>query len=163
MTIEHFIITAVAAISIASAFYIPKDKYRLAFISFLTAQAVTWASSLVLIQIGLFEYPVREFPRATQGSFISLFLFAPIIYTWFIIAFPNNASIIIRIPHYFIFISIIVWYVYFISVYTDLANFLKLTTFWHILFMYFRFLIYFIICRIYILWFSKKTNLPAGG
>jgi hypothetical protein len=163
LSIERFITVAIAAISIVSVFYIPKEKYRLALISFLLFQAISWATSLIHIEIGLLENPVREFSRATQNSFINLFLFYPMAYTWFIIIFPHNKSAIKKILHYFIFVSFFVWYGYFRAVYTDLANLLKLSLFSHVILFYIEFSVYFITCRTFILWFSKKANLPAGG
>jgi hypothetical protein len=163
VTLERFIIVAMATISIASVFYIPKEKYRLALISFLVFQVITWAGSIILIQIGLIEYPVREFTRATRGSFVLLFVFLPMIYSWFILIYPNKAPLMMRILHYFIFTSISVWFMYFICVYTGLQKFLKYTMLFNVIALYIRLLIYFKICHVYIKWFSKKANLSTGG
>lgn len=163
MTQEHFIMAAVSAITVASVFYIPKDKYRLALISFVSSQAITWAGSLIQVQLGAYEYPVREFPVATRGSFLHLFLFAPMIFTWFILVFPSGASLFRKILHYFIFVSVVVWFIIYISYYTDLQNQLKGTALTQIIGYYFRFTIYFVLCKLYISWFAKKVNLPAGG
>jgi hypothetical protein len=162
LTIEHFVLIAIAAISIASIFYIPKSKYRLALISYLVFQAITWSGSLILIQMGWIEYPVREFPRATQGGFIQLYIFIPMVYAWFILIFPYNASLVKKMLHYFIFASIIVWLIYFMSYYTNLEKSYKGTVLFQVIGFYIRFIIYFKICHIYILWFSKRANLPTG-
>lgn len=163
MTLERFILIAISLISIGSVFYIPKEKYRLALISFLVFRALTWAVIVFLVQTGAIEYPVREFTRATQIGFITNYLFYPMIFVWFILSFPTKESLKKKILHYFIFISVIVWFIYFIAVYTDLENFIKGTVRSQTIRLYLNFSIDFIICHIYILWFSKKTNLAAGG
>lgn len=162
MTIERFIIVAMTAMSIASFLYIPKAKYRLALISFLISQATTWPSSLILVEIGLIEYPVRVFTRATRGNFLLMFLFIPTIFTWFILIFPYHASIVRKILHYFIFASIFTWFTYFKSTYTNLEKLLKVTTLLHVVFMYIRYSFYLVANHIYISWFSKKANFSIG-
>lgn len=162
MTQEYFLIAAMAALPIASVFYIPKHKLRLVLISFLAFQAITWARTIILEQIGIIEYPVREFMNATQGNFTLHFLFTPMIFTWFILLFPNKASIIKKIIHYLVFISAIVWPIFYIAVYTDLQNFLKGSLISHLIRLYISFTIYFITCRLYVTWFSKKIDLQRG-
>lgn len=162
MTLERFILVAITAISIASVFYMPKNKYRLALISFFVFQTFTWAIIIILVQIGSIEYPVREFSRATQVGFISNYIFFPMVYVWFILLFPSKAFWAKKFLHYFIFISIIVWFIYFTAVYTDLENFKKGTLRSQAIRLYINFSIDFIICRIYISWFSKKEALLTG-
>lgn len=163
MTIDNFVRFATTAISIAAVFYIPKSKYRLAIISFITAQAITWGSSLIFVQIGWIEYPVREFARATRAGFIHHFVVLPILYTWFILLFPQKASLLKRLMHYIVFVSLAAWFVYFMCVYTNLVKFTQISFALQFILLYLRFFIYFIIMRIYILWFSKKTDLSGGG
>jgi uncharacterized membrane protein len=163
MTIERFILIAIALLSIATVFYIPKNKYRLALISFFTFQFITWAGSVIVVQFGLFEFPVREFVRATKVGVIQNFLFVPMIFTWFILLFPHHSILPKKIFHYILFVSINVGFIYFISVYTDLEKFKKGTPLISALFLYIRILVYFIGCHIYISWFSKKDNLSPGA
>jgi len=93
LTIERFILNSVSAISIASIFYIPKEKFRLALVSFLVFQALTWPASILLVELGRIEFPVREFPRATPVGFITNYIFYPTIFAWFVLMFPINASL----------------------------------------------------------------------
>ncbi len=162
MTLERFILVAITAISIASVVYIPKDKYRLALISFCIFQTLTWAVALILVQIGSIEYPVREFSRATQVGFTTNYIFFPMVYVWFILLFPTKASWANKILHFFIFVSVIVWFIYFTAVYTDLENIKKGTPLSQIIRLYINFSVDFIICHIYISWFSKKEALLTG-
>ncbi|MDF2988595.1 MAG: hypothetical protein K0R50_4105 [Eubacterium sp.] len=162
MTLEHFILVAITAVSIASVFYIPRNKYRLALISFCIFQTLTWAVTIILVQIGSIEYPVREFSRATQVGFLTNYIFFPMVYVWYILLFPSIAFWAKKILYFFIFISIIVWFIYFTAVYTDLENLKRGTPHSQIIRLYINFSIDFIICHIYISWFSKKEALLTG-
>lgn len=162
MTIERFTVVAMTAISIASFFYIPKAKYRLALVSFLISGATTWAASLSLVQFGLVEYPVRVFIRATRGNFMLMHLFVPTVVVWFILTFPYQASIVKKILHYFIFTSFFTWFTYFTAMYTNLEKMLKVTMLLHVVFMYIRYSSFLLVNYIYISWFSKKANLSKG-
>ncbi|TVX98574.1 CBO0543 family protein [Paenibacillus cremeus] len=159
MTIERFMLIAISAFSIATVFYIPKNKFRLALISFLAFQSITWAATIIFVQIGSIEYPVRVFMRATNSGFLHNFTFIPMIFTWFILLFPKKSTIIRKVLHYIIFISVIVWFIYFISVFTDLEKINKGTPFSFCIRLYISFLVYFIFCHLYVSWFSKKENL----
>ncbi len=163
MNHDFFILTAITAGSLASIFYIPKDKYRVALVSLLVYQTITWSTSLVLVQLGLYSFPIREFPRATQGSFLHLFVFYPALYAWFILLFPDGATLIKRISHYLIFVSVLVWFEYYMVAYTNLKRFHKYPMSVHLVITYIRFLLYFYVCRRYILWMAKKTHLAAGA
>jgi len=163
LTIERFILISVFAISITSIFYIPKEKYRLALVSFLMFQSFTWPAIIILVELGKIEFPVREFTRATQGGFTTNYLFYPMIFVWFILMFPVRASLLKKILHYFIFISFIVWFTNFTAVYTKLEHALTGTLFSQTLRSYISFLFYFSISHVFILWFTKKSNLSIGG
>jgi len=159
LTIERFIMVSVFAISIASIFYIPKEKYRLALVSFFMFQAFTWPAIILLVELGKIEFPVREFPRATQVGFTTNYLFYPMIFVWFILMFPIKASLFKKFLHYFIFVSFSVWFINFTAVFTALENPLAGTLFSQTVRTYITFFIYYFISRVFILWFSKRSNL----
>lgn len=163
MSIEHFILIAISLSSLVSIFYIPKTKYRLAFISFLAFEATTWASINILVQTGSISFPVRGlFIKATQVGFLQNFLFFPMIYTWFMLLYQNRATLTGKILHYIIFISAIVWSIYFLTVYTDLEDFNKGTAYSQLIRLYISFLLQFALCHLYINWLSKKTALVTS-
>ena len=163
MPIEDFVRYAITTISISSIFYMPKNKYRLALISFLTMQAIAWSTSLIVVQFGFISYPVRLFPKATRSSFVQLFIFFPMLYAWFILLFPQDSSWIKRFLHYFVFVSISAWFVYFVSIYANLEKFTKGSFTFQFIAIYIRYFFYFLIAKIYITWFLKKTNWSEEG
>ncbi|MBM7602572.1 putative membrane protein [Metabacillus crassostreae] len=163
MTIEQFIMFFLFIIPIASLLYIPREKLRLAIVSFLVFHAFTWAGCIILVQTGSIEYPVRIFTYSTKVGFTQNFLFIPMVFTWFILIFPINSSFTKKVLHYFIFISIIVWFIYFISIYTNLQEFLKETEKSQPMRLYINFAFYFVICHLYVDWFSKKAIEGKGN
>lgn len=159
MSKEFFILTVVTIFSITTVFYIPKDKYRLSFVSFFTFQTLTWAGFIILVELGKIEFPVRLFVRATRGGVVNNFLFFPMIFVWFVIIFERIKSRVKKVFHYVYFISLIVWYIKFIAEYTNLQNFLKGTPVSQIVRLYINFTAYFIVSHLFVLWFSKKAKL----
>lgn len=163
VSIEQFLLLAISLASLASVFYIPKTKYRLALISFLAFEATTWASINILVQTGAISFPVRViFTRASQVGFVQNLIFFPMIYAWFMLLYPQKTTIAGKILHYLIFVSVIVWFIYFFSVYTDLEEFLKGTVYTQMIRLYLSFLGQFALCHLYIHWLSKKTKVLTG-
>jgi hypothetical protein len=158
MTIERFILIAIATLSMSTIIYIPKEQIRKALLSFLAFQTTTWFTSIILVQRGKAEFPVREFIRATSVNFVPQFIFYPTLFMWFILLFPKNKSIPVKITHYILFVSIMVWFIYFTSKYTDIYNFPNSTDFSTIARGYTRNLFQFAICYFYITWFFKKEK-----
>ncbi len=164
MSVELFILIAISLSSFVSIFYIPKTKYRLAFISFLAFEATTWASINILVQTSAISFPVRViFTKATQVGFIQNFLFFPMIYAWFMLLYQNKAALIGKMLHYIVFISVIVWTIYFFSIYTELEDFTKGTAYTQLIRLYISFSVQFVLCHLYVHWLSKKTNLIVGN
>jgi hypothetical protein len=148
-----------SAFSLASVLFIPKTKVRQALVSFLSFQTLTWAGHLFLTENGTIEFPIRLFARATKGGILFNFLLFPMIFVWFILLLPGMTSLFKKIYHYAFFISIIVCFIKFTSDYTNLQNFLKGTPASRIIRLYINFIIYFVVCHIFVLWFSKRANL----
>lgn len=162
MSIEHFILIAISLFSCLSIFYIPETKYRLALIAFLAFEATTWASMNILVEIGMITFPVRGlFIKASQAGFVQNFIFFPMAYVWFILLYQRIKTLPGKILHYFIFVSLIVWFIYFISIYTGLETFTEGTTCTQILRLYISFTIQFTLCHLYINWLSQKINLST--
>jgi hypothetical protein len=158
MTIERFIFIAIAVISISSFLYIPKEKVRVALLSFVTFQATSWFVSNMLVQFDMISYPVREFTKATNVNFIPQFILYPALFTWFILLFPEKRSILMKAIHYIIFVSLMVWFIYFTSQYTNIHEFPNSTNNFNFAQGYLRNLSQFAICHIYIIWFFKNEK-----
>lgn len=162
MPMERFILIAISVAAVISLFYIPKPYYRLALISFLAFEATTWASMIILVQIGEIAFPVRTFARATQAGFLQNFICYPVIYAWFMITYRNRATLTGKLLHYIVFISAIVWFIYFTSMYTELEEFLTGTPYTQLIRLYLSFAFQFALCHLYITWLNKKINFLTG-
>jgi hypothetical protein len=156
MTIERFILIGVTLFSAATFLYVPKKDFRKAVLSYLLYQSITWIFVIIAVEKGIFEYPVREFVKATRANFFPQFIIYPSIFVWYIILFPANRNVILKAAHYLFFISIPIWFIIFITIFTDLENFTKNTVYSQMIQMYFSFGIEFVACHLYIWWFFRE-------
>lgn len=159
MTIEIFTLASAGFLSLASIFYIPKKQLRKALLAFLIFQASTWLISLLLVHSKEIVMNFREFPKATRVDFIPHFLLYPIIFTWFILLYPKDKSIWIKMIHYAIFISLPMLFIFFTSTFTNLRRPVSGTFYDNIVPNYLIFFCQFRLCQLYIDWFFKKKDL----
>lgn len=162
MTIERFIFIAITLISVSSILYIPRGKFRIALVAFLSFQATTWCVSMVLAQTGQVVYPIREFVKATSINFIPQFLFYPMIFMWFILLFPKGKSIPRIAVHYLFFVSCMFGFIYFTAVYTGMYNIPKANSISTIIKGYVRNLLQYIVCHLYVKWFFANETAAEG-
>lgn len=158
MIIEKFIYLAIALMSAVSTLYIKKEDIRKALISFLTFQASTWSTSITLVQTGIITYPVREFTKATNVNFIPQFMFFPCIFMWFVLLFPKDRSFLMKVIHYVIFVSIMVWFICFAHKYTLINRYLNTCDFKVVRNGYIRNFLQYGLCHLLVTWFLKKEN-----
>lgn len=88
-------IIAMAVIEILSVclilFFVKKDQLRTAFFAFLLAQFFSWPTTLLYVQFGLQQNPVRLFPNATESNFLFAFIFHPAVYVVYFLYYPRSA------------------------------------------------------------------------
>jgi hypothetical protein len=92
MNIEHTILYSYYAAAFISLRFIPRDKWREASIIFLGQQFFTWFSGLLVVELQLIEYPVRELADVHKTSFLFEFLAFPIISIFYCIYYPQAAG-----------------------------------------------------------------------
>lgn len=158
MNIERFILFSGIIIFIAAFLYIPKGQLRQALLAFVLFQATTWFISLVLVQMNILQFPVREFPKATGSVFIPQFFIYPAFFTWFYLCLPYKSSKHYRILHWLISISIPVHFAYFIAVYTDLSQFTKGSLLRNLAYLYGEFGFQYFVCFRYLKWFYSEEK-----
>ncbi|MCP1309395.1 CBO0543 family protein [Paenibacillus tyrfis] len=86
-------------------------------------QALTWLLSLVLTSLSLFEFPVRELPRATSINFTSEFILFPAYAVWFHYTYPEWKSRARQIGHYALFATLFVAFYSLLGHFTSLVKF----------------------------------------
>ncbi len=153
MSIERFILFSGIIIFIGALLYIPKGQLRKAFLAFILFQATTWSISLVLVQMDILQFPLREFPKATGSVFIPQFFIYPAFFTWFYLFLPYKPSKLYRTLHWLISISMPVYFAYFIAVYTDLSQFTKGSLIRNLVYLYAEFGFQYVVCFRYLQWF----------
>lgn len=92
MPTDYLILHIVYAISFILLAYIPRDRFREASIAFLFHQFITWFLGLLVVELRLLEYPVREFSDTLRTSFVYEFLAFPMIGVFYCLYFPINKS-----------------------------------------------------------------------
>lgn len=71
--------------------FVKKDHVRRAFLSFMVAQLFSWPITLLYVQFGLQENPVRLFSHATESNFLFAFIFHPSVFTVYYLHYPKKA------------------------------------------------------------------------
>jgi hypothetical protein len=90
MNIEPLILYVYYAVTFISLAFIPKNKWRQASIIFLFQQCVTWFAGLLVAELNLIEYPVRELAKVNKTSFLFEFLAFPVITIFFCLYYPQT-------------------------------------------------------------------------
>lgn len=88
MQIDHLILYIVYGICFILLAYVPRQKWREASIAFLFQQFVTWFLGLLVVELRLIDYPIRELAHVTRSSFVFEFLAFPIVGIFFCLYFP---------------------------------------------------------------------------
>lgn len=92
MKIEHTILYAIYACTFIALAFIPKDKLKQASIIFLYQQFVTWFLGLLVVELHLIEYPVRELANVNETSFLYEFLVFPVISIFYCLYYPQKSN-----------------------------------------------------------------------
>ncbi|TYS18460.1 hypothetical protein FZC78_02670 [Rossellomorea vietnamensis] len=82
---------------------VPKDRKRIAHITFLFGQGIAWIYQYAQLLCNLVEFPYREFENATKMSFSLYFLIYPTFGVIFIMFYPINKGRVRIIIHYLTF------------------------------------------------------------
>jgi hypothetical protein len=125
MNIELTILYSYYAVAFISLRFIPRDKWREASIIFLSQQFVTWFFGLLVVELHLIEYPVRELAEVNKTSFLFEFLAFPIITIFFCIFFPQSAVAWKKIMYTSAFCSVLTILEIIFEQYTLLISYIK--------------------------------------
>lgn len=135
-------------------FFIPKDKMRLALVSILFKQVITWPVGLFFVDIGWIQYPIRFFENANQTSFTFEYFFFPVICAYFNIYFPTGKRLLVRATYYILFCSILTFAELLLLHYTELIRYI----YWNAYFTWLGLFITLFLSRKFCLWFFKPQN-----
>ncbi|MDN4495500.1 CBO0543 family protein [Ureibacillus aquaedulcis] len=152
MRIEYWLLLSAYPIGMAILFFIPKNKIRLAVVAFLFTQLITFLLGLVVVELGLLQYPVRFFASINRASFTYEYFFLPVICALFNARYPSNRSTLIQCGYYIGYTSILTISEILFEKYTDLIKYIN----WEWYITWVTVCLTFYLTRILSLWFFSK-------
>ncbi|MCX8128890.1 MAG: hypothetical protein N3I35_02175 [Clostridia bacterium] len=101
--LEKIILITAGIASCISILFIPRSKAAKASFIFLLTQFFSWILGLIVVELSLLDYPVREFSKANATSFMFEYFVLPVLTIFFILYFPYNKALRTRIAYYIAF------------------------------------------------------------
>jgi hypothetical protein len=154
MRIEWWILISAYAVATGFLFLIPKNKIRLAVVAFVFKQVITFLIGLLVVELGLIEYPVRSFASINRTSFDYEFYFFPIACAVFNVWYPNDRRTFIQLGYYIFFSTVLTIGEVLFEKYTERINYIH----WEWYISWITILISFFIVRLFCVWFFSKAR-----
>jgi len=154
MRIEWWIIIFVYIAATGILLFIPKNRIHLAIFALLCKQLITFLVGLVVVELGLIEYPIRCFPSVNRTSFVYEYYAYPAVCAAFNVWYPNDRSRLYRFGYYAGFSSVLTIGEVIIEKYTLLINYIH----WEWYMSWISLFISFYMVRLLCVWFFKKGN-----
>ncbi|MED3572917.1 CBO0543 family protein [Cytobacillus praedii] len=154
MRIEWWLLLSVYALSTGILFLIPKNKIRLATVAFLFKQIITFLIGLVVVELGLLEYPVRLFASINRTSFTYEYYAFPVTCAIFTVWYPHNRRTFIKLGYYITFTSILTLGEVIIEKNTDLIKYI----YWEWYISWITICLSFYLTRTFCTWFFAKPE-----
>ncbi|CAM4404595.1 CBO0543 family protein [Paenibacillus tarimensis] len=133
---DHWFLASVYAVCFILLFLIPKDRRRQAHAVFLFQGFMTWILGLFVVEMGWLDYPVREFNRGTQTSFLFEYLAYPTVTAYFNVYFPAGRPVIRRLLYTGAYCTAITVPEIFLEKYTGLIEYHTWTWYWTFISLY---------------------------
>jgi hypothetical protein len=137
--------------------FTPRDKIREAMIIFMFKQVLTWMFGLLVVELRMIEYPIRELPYATRASFGFEYFIYPATCVVFILRFPEDGSWLKKLGWYLFWPTWMTIVETILERHTNLVHFIHWTWYW----TWITLLMTFYIARVYYKWFLKK-GIPSS-
>jgi hypothetical protein len=155
MRIEWWILLSLYAVTTGILFFIPKNKIRLAVVAFLFKQVITFLVGLLVVELGLIEYPIRSFASINRTSFDYEFYFFPVTCAVFNVWYPNHRSPLIQLVYYIVFSTVLTIGEIILEKYTELIHYIH----WEWYISWITIFISFFIVRRFCIWFFSKSKI----
>ncbi|GFP78532.1 CBO0543 family protein [Clostridium fungisolvens] len=134
--------------------FIPKNKIREAHVAFFFKQLLTWILGLLVVQLGLIEYPVRLFPSANKTSFTFEYFIYPSICAIFNVNYPEKKNTFNQFLYYFYFCTTITILEIFVEKHTSIIKYIH----WDWYITWITLFLTFYLTRKYYTWFFKLNQ-----
>jgi len=99
--------------------FIPKNKIREALVSISFNQLITWPMGLIVVALGLIEYPVRLFSHTSKTCFSFEYFSLPSICAIFNVNYPEKKGPFGQFMYYFYYCTAITIFEVFTEKYTS--------------------------------------------
>ncbi|MEK8132500.1 CBO0543 family protein [Paenibacillus filicis] len=130
MTVERWLLAGVYVVTLVALWVVHRQEPRTVQAVFLFQQCLSWILGLLVVEVGLLEYPVREFRIATRTSFAFEFLVFPAIACYVNMYYPRTKDPLLKFGYYAAFASGVTVPEYFIEKYTDLIAYNGWAWYW---------------------------------
>ncbi len=144
----------VVSILIAALVLIPKKRIKEALLYFITAQILAWPISLIITLLGKRAFPVRPFPKATDGNLILSYVLYPTLIVFFHLYYPVKKKVFTKATYFIVFLAAMSLLDSVIENYTNLLVYKEWTAF-H---FFGLILIITLVLRVYLNWFFSKLQ-----
>ncbi|WP_248926869.1 CBO0543 family protein [Paenibacillus hamazuiensis] len=132
-------------------FFTPRDKIREAIVIFMFKHAVTWLFGIIVVELKLIDYPVREFAYAIRTSFAFEYFIYPATCVAFVLHFPSGKPLPHKVGWYLIWPSCMTAVEMLIEKYTDLIEYIH----WNGFYTWITLLLTFGLSHRFYMWFYK--------
>jgi hypothetical protein len=156
MRIEWWLLILVYVLATVILLFIPKDRIRLAIVAFLFKQVITFLSGLVVVELGLLEYPIRFFASVNRTSFTFEYYAFPVLCAAFNVWYPNSRSALVQIGYYCGVVTVITVVEVLIEKYTVLIKYIH----WEWYITWVTICLSFYLTRLFCVWFFRGQS-PA--
>ncbi|HAM81946.1 CBO0543 family protein [Ornithinibacillus bavariensis] len=157
MIIEWWILIVAYTLATSVLFFIPKGKYRLAIVAFLFNQAITFLVGLLVVDLGMIEYPVRLFASINRTSFTFEYYIFPIICAAFNVWYPNGSNRFIQLGYYVSYCSFMTIIEGLLERNTELIKY----THWEWYYTWITLFLSFFFVRIICVWYFSEKKLTS--
>lgn len=152
---EKILLTGAGIACFIAIWFIPRKKADKASFIFLLTQFFTWILGIIAVEFAWLDYPVRELSKANSTSFIFEYFLLPTITIFFILHYPSNKPLRLRILYYVTFSSSFTLIEYFLEKYTMVIKYHSWKWYWTWISMS---LVFYIVMVIY-KWFYKVRRI----
>jgi hypothetical protein len=149
MSLEYLILIGVWLLSVLLLFTIPREKIRLSLVAILFKQAITYLFGLVVVELGLLSYPVREMADINRTSFTYEYLAFPIVCGLFVAFYPSKKGRWYQLGYYVVFSTTLTIIEVLIEKYTDLIRYIH----WNGLTTWVTLMVTFYLTKLFCTWF----------
>lgn len=119
----YFLVFGWVVIIVLLIKYVSISRLREACLIFMFKQMMTWILGVIVAELGLIEYPVREFPYAYKASFSFEFFVYPSLCVLFNLHYPRLRGRMRQFLHYVYYCSGITIVEVLVEKYTDIIEY----------------------------------------